>query len=271
MRDATISVKRRVYDALHGADAAPVLYGNLVKRVFSSHLSLGDVVVEGGAFHGGNTLAMLGHVAPLGRVIAFEPSGHATRTLLARAERDDLSYAIDVRQVALADYNGEAEFHRVNEAPGRSGLAWSAAINERAGDFTVSQSRVPVVRLDDALTGVPRVRLVTLDLEGGELLALRGAARLLAKARPLLLFRNSRGRAAELYGYTPEQFCGFFEAAGYELYNILGFRFDPRDWTTGRQPNWYLGVPAEDGVSKGTLHGMIDDVVNQHGLSAIFD
>ncbi|MBI0534678.1 FkbM family methyltransferase [Roseomonas sp. KE2513] len=271
MRDATMSVKRRVYDALHGADAAAVLYGNLVKRVFSSHLSLGDVVVEGGAFHGGHTLAMLRHVAPLGHVIAFEPSEHATKTLLARAERDDLTYAIDVRQVALADYNGEAEFHRVNEAPGRSGLAWSSAIAERAGDFTVSRSLVPVMRLDDALAGVPRIRMVTLDLEGGELVALRGAGRILSEARPLLLFRNSRARAAELYGYTPEEFCGFFGSAGYELYNILGFRFEARDWTTGRQPNWYLGVPSDDQVSKGTLHGMIDDVVNQHGLSAIFD
>jgi hypothetical protein len=143
------------------------------------------------------------------------------------------------------------------------------------GTFTATELRVPAARLDTVLAGTGLagagpVRLLHLDIEGAELPALRGATGLLARDRPLLLFRNSRAVAAAMFGYDAATFCGFFEAAGYEVYNVLGFRFQEQDWTTGRQPGWYLGVPAEDEVSKGTLHGMIDAVVAQHGLSAIF-
>lgn len=284
VRNVNLLSKGRVYDALHAEDGmAPILYGNILRRIFSSHLACGDTVLEGGAFLGGHTLAMVDQVAPLGRVIAFEASAHAAAALRTRADAEDLADAIDIRHAAIADYNGHAEFSRVPAPPqppdrpphpglpqAGSSQPWSSAIRARAIDFTIEGGEVPVVRLDDGLEPGHPVRMLVLDLAGGELAALRGARRILAEERPLILFRHAGSRAAAAHGYTAEEFRDFFDAIDYELHDILGFRFDVQDWSTGRRPNWYLGVPGEDHVSKGTLHGMIEDVVHQHGLSAAF-
>lgn len=268
MRNVKPEMKRKAYEALHKAadlKAIASLYDHLVRQVFSSHLASGDLAVEAGAFTGGHTLAMARCVGPVGRVVAFEPLAEALETARNRAAREGLAEIIEFRPTALADVTGEIAYFRVKEAPGRSGL-----VGDTSSTFTVTSTTVPVTRLDDALSGASPIRLLSLDLEGGELIALRGATRILSEIRPLLLFRNSRARAAEAHGYSAENFCGFFDQTGYELYNILGFRFQAQDWNTGKQPSWYLGVPAQDEVSKGTLHGMIDDVVDRQGLSAIF-
>ncbi|MBO1075810.1 FkbM family methyltransferase [Roseomonas marmotae] len=274
MRQPKQEAKRRTYDALYAAlDPRSVngLYDTIVKRIFTSHLANGDRVADLGAFHGRQTLLMAAAVGPLGRVFAFEPLDTAFATLCQQIERHGLQSVIEPRQVALMDRHAEVDFYLVNEAPGRSGLVWTGSPSEKAGSFTATRMRVQGTQLDDALQASGPLRLLHLDLEGAELTALRGATDLLMRHRPLLVFRNSRAAAAAMHHYTAEEFCGFFDAAGYEIFNILSFRFQAQDWTTGRQPSWYIGIPAEDETSKGSLHGMIDDVIGQKALSSIFD
>jgi FkbM family methyltransferase len=274
MRQPKPEAKRKTYDALHAAlDPRGVaeLFDTILKRSFTSHLAGGDRVADLGAFHGRQTVAMASAVGPLGRVFAFEALDTAFTTLCRELEQQDLYPTVEARQLALLDHAGDVDFYRVNEAPGRSGLVWTGSPSEKAGSFTATRLRVAGARLDEALNTAGPMRLLHLDLEGGELAALRGAAGLLARDRPLLAFRNSRAAAATMYGYDANEFCGFFDAAGYEIYNILGFRFQSQDWSTGRQPSWYFGVPAEDEASKGTLQGMIDAVVDEKSLLSIYD
>lgn len=273
MRDVAIEGKRKVYDALHAAcDAKGIneFYASLIRRTLTSHVAPGDVAVDVGAFHGHQTLALAAAVGPAGRVFAFEPLEPAFAILQGQLRRRGLEERVQAHQLAAAGQEGEVPLFHVHEAPGRSTQVWEGSPSQRGGTFSATELRVPAARLDTVLAAAPAVRLMHLDLEGAELSALRGATAVLEQARPLLLFRNSRGVAAELFGYDAVTFCDFFESMGYELFNLLGFRFGPRDWTTGRQPGWYFGVPAEDAVAKGTLHGMIDEVAAERGLSAIF-
>lgn len=273
MRNAPLDVKRKTYEALHAvgdSNRVNQFYAALIGRTASSHVSGGDIVVDAGAFHGRQTLVLAAAVGPGGRVVAFEPLEAAFTVLSTQLRRHGFEDRVQAHQLAVSDHEGDMPLFHVHQAPGRSTRVWDGNPTQLAGGFTATELCVPAARLDTVLDGSGPVRLMQLDLEGGELTALRGATAVLARDRPLLLFRNSRATAAGMFGYDAASFCGFFEGAGYELYNILGFRFEQRDWTTGRQPGWYLGVPAEDEVSKGTLHGMIDDVAAQHGLSAIF-
>jgi FkbM family methyltransferase len=274
MREVKPDSKRKAYEALHAAlDAKGIgsLFDNMVARTFSSHLASGDRAIDAGAYHGRQVMAMAKAVGPRGSVWAFEPLEAAFTSLMGHIRKRNLSGCVEARQVVLLDRGGEVDYYQVNEAPGRSGLVWAGSPSQVAGTFTVTEKRMPAARLDEVLNDGEPVRLIHLDLAGGELPALNGATGLLARQRPLLIFGNSRAAAAAMHQYSPEDFCGFFDAAGYELYNMLGFRFQVSDWKTGKQPSWYLGVPAEDEVSKGTLQGMIDDVMEQQGLSSVFD
>lgn len=149
-----------------------------------------DLVIDGGAYDLG-TLAMLraGSVT-FDRVVAFEadPARHAK--CVARAA--DMS-GVTVRPEALADFDGEAEFLA-------TGLL-SARLAAPGLHGDVRNRRVPVARLDtifaDVIPDQPRV-LLKLHIEGAELPALKGAARLLAKARVDILLNLSHDEASLL-------------------------------------------------------------------------
>lgn len=259
MRDVSIQVKRRVHDALAAAgDRAAALRADILTRFFSSHLVPGDILVRAGTVDGVSSLAMARSVAPFGRLVVFEPSAQAASALRTGAGQAGLDEVLDIRAATLADFNGEAEFHTVQETASSAGF-WSSAIRERTGGLA-PPGLVRVARLDDALAPGTRLRVLALGLRGGEAAALRGAWRALSDGRPLLLLGGAHGRAAGDVG-------ALLDEAGYEVHDLLGFRLATEE--VGAAPGWLLGVPREDEPSKGTLHGMIDDVADSHGLSAL--
>ncbi len=61
-------------------------------------------------------------------------------------------------------------------------------------------------RLDDALPDGLVPRLIKVDVEGAEMLVLRGAQRTIARHRPSILFEHGIG-AADRYGSGPGRGC----------------------------------------------------------------
>lgn len=115
-------------------------------------------------------------------VIAFEPNPPIYELLVAGAAASRRVNALRLVPLAISDQPGELSFvvdarntgHSHLAAPGEPGAARS----------------VPVVVLDDWLAQNPPaspVRAVKLDVEGCELKALRGMARLLREQRPALV------------------------------------------------------------------------------------
>ncbi len=206
-------------------------------------------------------------VGPCGRVVAFEPERGTYEALRNKLERVGLSDNVQLHAVALSDYVGDGTFYSVSGMLQRSGLYPAAEVaREVAGECELIGEVTAVTTLDAGLAHPGPVRLIWLDIEGGEFQALRGGINLLKSRRPLLVMRNSRGRAAKQYGYSAEEFFEFFQDVNYDLYNLIGFDFRQNDWHVGAQPGWCFGVPREDAVLKGTLHGMIDHVVDKYGI-----
>lgn len=145
--------------------------------------------------HTGAILREIVRVAPRGRHIAYEPLPGCFEQL--RAEFP----AVDVRNAALSDENGTTSFIHVEAAPEYSGM------RERTyPGYEDSPRRVLTVttqRLDDALGEEVRPSLIKIDVEGAELLVLRGAVETLRRYRPVVIFEHGIG-AAERYGSSPE-------------------------------------------------------------------
>ncbi|MEM8707462.1 MAG: FkbM family methyltransferase [Actinomycetota bacterium] len=111
---------------------------------------------------------------PDARVIAFEasPAVHpSTRATFARngVEPELITSAVGAEP-------GELSFYVDG-----NGSGWGF-LNDEIGGHTV-----PVVTLDDQLAGLDRLDLLKLDIEGGELPALRGGAGTIARLRPTLV------------------------------------------------------------------------------------
>jgi hypothetical protein len=111
---------------------------------------------------------------------------------------------------------------------------------------------VPAITIDDYAksAGIARVGLIMLDLEGGELHVLRGAARVLSDHAPHVVFEIHRSYvdwSAGLHNTEIVQYLGSF---GYTLFAVRDF-----------QSNYDLGgrpielVPVETAYLEGPPHG----------------
>ncbi len=184
-----------------------------------SLLRPGDVAIDGGANIGLFTLMAAARVGGGGRVVACEPSP-TTMALL----RDNVALNaygwVDLREVALAERPGRLRMRVFT--PG-SGFSSFAPADTSAG----TQVDVAVATLDEVAGDLlERTSLVKLDVEGAELLALKGAPRLLEQARPDFIV-ELEPEHLERQGGSIGAVQALFEDAGYRGYAIRAGALEP--------------------------------------------
>jgi FkbM family methyltransferase len=180
----------------------------LVSRV----LRPGDVFVDGGANVGLFALVAARCVGASGRVVCFEPASSTRSTLLRNVALNDYPW-IDVRGDALGEFAGTGTL--LSFAGDAAGLSSFAPAVVDGG----IREAVSITTLDSALSAHPGpVRLVKLDLEGSEVLALRGARRVLG-AGPDLIIEVESGHL-ERQGTSAAELVSLLQAEGYRLYEF---------------------------------------------------
>jgi FkbM family methyltransferase len=208
--DDTIRIERETLDRL----AMNVLIAATVPRDGNA--------IDIGA-HRGGVLSEILRVAPLGRHIAFEPLPDCYEYLRREFPQ------VDVRNVALSDENGETNFLHVVAAPEFSGMRQRAYPGYE--DSPRQTITVPMQRLDDALPAGFHPSLIKIDVEGAEMLVMRGAIETLRLHRPTVIFEHGIG-ASERYGYGSEDvhdlLCGelgmrIFDFDGQGPYSLQRF------------------------------------------------
>ncbi|MEM1010725.1 MAG: FkbM family methyltransferase [Planctomycetota bacterium] len=153
------------------------LYERDTDRLFEKLLRPGMHFVDGGANLGYFTCRGARRVGSTGRVDAFEPDPDNRQRLKGNLQRNGLAN-VTVRPVALSDQSETLTFHHPVNGDRNHGETSRFDI---AGVETKSFD-VEAVRADEVIEDVPDV--VKLDLEGGELAAVRGMTRWLAADRP---------------------------------------------------------------------------------------
>ncbi|MFJ6696936.1 FkbM family methyltransferase [Streptomyces sp. NPDC091272] len=161
---------------------------------------------------GGEILTHMRRAAPRGRHLAVEPLPHYAEQL-----RGDFP-EVTVWQAAAAATAGRDSFVHVVSNPGYSGLRRRPY--DRA-DETLVEIAVDTVRLDDVVPDGTRLDLVKVDVEGGEVGALRGAAELLRRQRPVVVFEHGGDHAMRDYGTTSDDLWALLvDDLGYTLYTL---------------------------------------------------
>lgn len=142
------------------------------------------VVLDVGANIGWWTVPLARRLAPHGgRVVAFEPVPANRARLEWAIAANGVQASVEVAAVALGDTPGELGMWLKSEETG-AGSGTAALVT---GDGP-THLKVPVVTLDawTAEHGIARCDLMKLDIEGAELMMLRGAERFIAATRPLI-------------------------------------------------------------------------------------
>lgn len=150
-------------------------------RLLARILGPGDVFVDVGANRGDFSVLAGRRVGPGGRVLSIEPEPTNLEWLRRSITANHVDEVVTVAACAASDREGTATLH----VSTRSGAHSLVTEQESAGD----EVTVPTRTLDALLAdeGIERPRAVKIDVEGADLLVLRGATGLLATSDPLAL------------------------------------------------------------------------------------
>ena len=190
-------------------------------------------VVEGGSFHGGDTIQMA-HTWPNSKIYSFEP----VPELFAQVKEKASSYPnITCINLALAEKNGTAQFWPSEnpKKPGKHSQAGSLLPPKERLKYSEIRFKepfeVPTVSLDSwaEKNNIDRIDFLWLDLQGYELPVLEGAKRLL----PNISYIYTEVNFVEAYAgqKTYPEIAVWLEAHDFE---IIGKDFD--DTST-----WFFG------------------------------
>ncbi len=197
---------RRVF--IHGFEPAERLTRHFVRL-----LRPGDCVIDIGANVGYYTLTAAKLVGPTGCVHAFEAAPKTLELLRANAAMNS-HVPIRVHPEAVTDRCGATRFFTA----GAEETGYSSIRDLGAGAATVDTVRT--LTIDSLLGELPPVRLVKLDIEGAELMALRGMAQLIKRDEPFIITEIDDQFLRQL-GYDAQQQCDFLTERGYALYRIV--------------------------------------------------
>ncbi len=171
--------------------------------IFENTVTRGSIVFDIGAHVGFYTLLASVLVGPSGKVFAFEP---VPRNLFYLREHLRLNRVTNVKivEAAVSDSTGIAFFDQ-----GQS--------NSRGHISSEGRLKVKTVSIDELSRQgeIPISHYIKINVEGTEMMVLRGAKSILTNAHPTL-FLQTHGREVH------EQCCEFLKSLGYSLQPIGG-------------------------------------------------
>jgi len=171
------------HPALIGCDAEPHVV-SWTEEV----LQRGDTFIDVGAHVGWVALVASRCVGGYGSVVAFEPSPPLAR-LLRYQRCVNLAYNLTVEAAAVGHLSGTTVLYLHNSGNSSvNSLIDAAVMYEGLGRSAPETVEVKVWSLDDycQMAGC-QPRAVKIDVEGGELMVLRGAQGVMARHKPALI------------------------------------------------------------------------------------
>jgi FkbM family methyltransferase len=188
-----------------------------VRRVFRKVLPLGGVALDIGANVGWHTLLMASLVGASGRVLAVEANPFLRQRLYDHLSLNRFRQ-VDVMPYAVADTEGAMEFYAPALNDPNSG---NGHVVETGPAFPGGTIPVEARRLDAIISasGVGRLDLIKIDVEGFEWQVFQGGAKTIARFRPHIIFEYD-GKSGSRGGGTPELISEFFRAQRYQLFAI---------------------------------------------------
>lgn len=178
-----------------------------VTDILRALLKPGDTVLDAGANFGFHTLEMASRVGESGRVIALEPQRVVFQQLCHHVfvNRFHNTWCLPL---ALGDKNREVAIAALSEV---------SSGNIGATPIGVGAERVSMTSLDSF--NIPNLALMKLDVQGSELLALKGGEQTIQRHRPTIVIEVEESWL-NLFKTSSKEVLEWLFARGYIVYRI---------------------------------------------------
>lgn len=183
-------------------------------------------IIDAGASNGRISKRLL-HKFPTAQAYAFEPNPLYAETLKQYATDEPRFHP---QFLALSDSEGKSILH-VTESPGNTSLFAPGKLLEEIapeGSQVKSDEKVELVTIDNwaRRNGDPAIELMKFDIQGGELKALRGAARVL-QCSTLIVYTEIVFNRLYEGGAIYSEIDLFLREHGFALYDMYKPKYNP--------------------------------------------
>src|SRR5215469_601345 len=169
----------------------------------------GDILYDIGAYVGWYSVEFANRV-PHSRVYAFEPIPEIRRELILNTSHLN---NITSYPMGLSDHSGIENFYISEKEPGTASL--QPLEEDRFGPtFSIP---APVTTIDEL--PIPAPNMIKIDVEGAELLVLKGARETLAAHHPTILCEMLR-KWMRRFGHHPNDLIDYLSSYGYKCYTL---------------------------------------------------
>ena len=185
-------------------------FENAETKVFKQHLMEGGVCLDIGGNIGYYSLNMSKYVGNTGRVYVFEPIKRNWLLIQLALEINDFSDNTQVYCEAATNYDGEV----LIDEPEDGAYAHIATTVNKAGN------KVPCRKIDTfvAENNLTQIDAVKIDVEGAELLVLKGATATLESLQPKLIMVELVTQYLDRFNSTISEVVSFMARYGYAPY-----------------------------------------------------
>lgn len=181
-------------------------------------IKTGDTVIDIGANCGQYTYHLSKLVGTCGKVLSVEPAKDTLEILKNVIKRLKLDN-IEVENVALSDKDGTLEFVTPLDEQKLPNIG-EAHLCGKADSPNWNRQKVQCTSLDKIISKfapVDNVTFIKCDVEGSELMVLKGARKLLSTYHPVILCEIEE-RHTNRYDYSPEAVFSFLKDMGYRAF-----------------------------------------------------
>jgi FkbM family methyltransferase len=207
LRDVSGIVGRLRHPELHEIHVEQDRIEQAMRKIIQNDANCIDI-----GCHIGSSLSLMLHYSPRGRHIAFEPVPEKAQWLRRKFPE------VEIKALALGDKHERLTFFQNVSRPGFSGFARGTATQDEVVEQTVDCEM-----LDNVVGADRKYAFVKIDVEGAELLVLRGARQLIARDMPIILFESSHDGAAKLGLNREDLFALLVDELGYNIFLIKDF------------------------------------------------
>lgn len=229
----------------------------------------GPICLHVGASDGRHSYVMT-QVAPRARVYAFEPSAFSFEVLRLCLRWHGIGGQVTPVHAAVGERPGEMLLVTPRKMSGRMGRSFAYVAKQAPSgparpdvqDRGAALQPIHVVTLDGfcAEHGIERVDFIRMDIEGAELMGLRGAAGILDRDRPHVLLEIHPPMLSARFGASGEEVLEIFRSRGYRMFALNGDHIEARETLVEGVPwkDYFFVHPARaqalpDGVFKARM------------------
>ena len=194
-------------------------YDKQTKQILKKVCKSNSICIDVGA-HNGKILQLMMKTAPEAQHYAFEPIPELFQGLKKKFRKNAKVYC-----VALSDKKETTSFNLVLTDFAYSGLK-KRTYDKKEKDTSIF---VETELLDAIIPANTKISLIKMDVEGAELLVMKGALKTIQQSQPILLFEFGKA-GADAYQYNDTELFQFIQ-------EIVGYRiFTLKDWLKNNPP-----------------------------------